>query len=361
MDQLVFPRGATLSNTIGAIQIGLPLSAFLFGILTLQVYYYFENHKGDGNSLRWLVRAIWFLELVDTVFLIGTVYRLSVTAFRQVDEVPGASYPSYITFHCPKLLIAALLISGCSNSAVQLVFTHQIHRLLRSWELTTLCTLLVGFQMALISLQGFYTTRAASILDFAEDHKAIILATFGVTIVLDFIIVSSLWSREMRKERSISQMTFQHLSYLVGGTGVAQCVIGLAALITLSIMRGNYVWLALRLFATEVYANSLMLWMNGRRPGDEPCPAGGVTSFIRSNTVCLNRPPMKVEGIHVETTNITETNAKDNRDTNSIATLEGGIIENKHPFSSIFETHEGSNTDSPTTEPNIPELDAGAV
>jgi hypothetical protein len=55
MDQLVFPPGATLANTIGAIQIGLPLSAFLFGILTLQVYYYFENHRGDANSLRWLV------------------------------------------------------------------------------------------------------------------------------------------------------------------------------------------------------------------------------------------------------------------------------------------------------------------
>ena len=44
-----------VSTTLGVIQNSNSVSVFLFGVLTLQVYYYFEHHSGDGPYIKGLV------------------------------------------------------------------------------------------------------------------------------------------------------------------------------------------------------------------------------------------------------------------------------------------------------------------
>jgi len=46
------PPGVSLDATIGALQIGVYFNVFLFGILTLQGYYYLEHHEGDGLYIK---------------------------------------------------------------------------------------------------------------------------------------------------------------------------------------------------------------------------------------------------------------------------------------------------------------------
>lgn len=47
--------GATLGNTLGAFQIGVALSLVLFGIISLQVYYYFEHYENDVIHIKAMV------------------------------------------------------------------------------------------------------------------------------------------------------------------------------------------------------------------------------------------------------------------------------------------------------------------
>jgi hypothetical protein len=44
--------GATLGGTLGAYQIGTALSFFLFGVVTLQVYYYNEHYENDRLEVK---------------------------------------------------------------------------------------------------------------------------------------------------------------------------------------------------------------------------------------------------------------------------------------------------------------------
>jgi hypothetical protein len=44
--------GATLGGTLGAFQIGTALSFFLFGVVTLQVYYYNEHYESDRLEVK---------------------------------------------------------------------------------------------------------------------------------------------------------------------------------------------------------------------------------------------------------------------------------------------------------------------
>ena len=159
MDQLIFPAGTSLGNTLGALQVGLPLAIFMFGILTLQVYYYFENYQADSLCIRsavststsevmedvldseftctgshnlvrlahlndqyWYTNDIYLrvLELLDVTVLIATLYRLSVTLFRQSSEELGE--PTFLTSKFPWFLITALMISGSLNTSIQVGF-----------------------------------------------------------------------------------------------------------------------------------------------------------------------------------------------------------------------------------------------
>jgi hypothetical protein len=44
--------GASLANTLGAFEIGVAVSLFLFGIVSLQVYYYNEHYENDRLEIK---------------------------------------------------------------------------------------------------------------------------------------------------------------------------------------------------------------------------------------------------------------------------------------------------------------------
>ncbi|KAJ7923634.1 hypothetical protein B0H13DRAFT_2316345 [Mycena leptocephala] len=52
-----------LDSTLGAIQVGGVVSTYLFGIETLQAYYYFRKFRADSVWLKVMVAVVWLLEL----------------------------------------------------------------------------------------------------------------------------------------------------------------------------------------------------------------------------------------------------------------------------------------------------------
>lgn len=44
--------GITLDNTIGSLQLGASIGTGLFGVASIQVYYYYQHHLGDGVFVK---------------------------------------------------------------------------------------------------------------------------------------------------------------------------------------------------------------------------------------------------------------------------------------------------------------------
>ena len=55
MSAFQMPAGKTIDGTLGALQAGISLGIFFFGILSLQAYYYVEHHEGDGPYVKGFV------------------------------------------------------------------------------------------------------------------------------------------------------------------------------------------------------------------------------------------------------------------------------------------------------------------
>ncbi|KAJ3930516.1 MAG: hypothetical protein NXY57DRAFT_1011630 [Lentinula lateritia] len=60
----------------GMLEIGVVVSSILFGILTMQIYFYHKNFSEDPPWIKLgLVDGIWFIELIHTVCIAHEVYE----------------------------------------------------------------------------------------------------------------------------------------------------------------------------------------------------------------------------------------------------------------------------------------------
>ena len=50
--------GMSYDEYLGALQIGVAFGLSLFGVLYLQLYYYFEHHRSDGRYIKGLVSTL---------------------------------------------------------------------------------------------------------------------------------------------------------------------------------------------------------------------------------------------------------------------------------------------------------------
>ena len=57
----------TVGNTLGALAIGAMIAAYLFGIVTLQAYYYYQAFEKDIWKLKALVSTESTHVMVDTI------------------------------------------------------------------------------------------------------------------------------------------------------------------------------------------------------------------------------------------------------------------------------------------------------
>ena len=70
-----------LNNTIGAIEIGSLFGVFLFGIVTLQTFNYYDNYKEDGWGNKTLVCQLKYLLFDIADDLRGRIYLVSPSSF----------------------------------------------------------------------------------------------------------------------------------------------------------------------------------------------------------------------------------------------------------------------------------------
>ncbi|KAG6911428.1 hypothetical protein DXG01_016525 [Tephrocybe rancida] len=101
--------GEDLDSTLGAYEIGVMISIFLFGLLTVQTFTYYKKFPNDAWYLRTFVGVIWVLELAHTMLTAHSLYWLSVLKYGQQEFI----------FEFPPSLVPLLGLSGVIGPAVQ--------------------------------------------------------------------------------------------------------------------------------------------------------------------------------------------------------------------------------------------------
>ncbi|KAG2009429.1 hypothetical protein CC2G_012368 [Coprinopsis cinerea AmutBmut pab1-1] len=121
-------------KTIGALQIGTLFSAFLFGVVTLQLVKYYQNFKEDKLYLKILASAIWVLELAHTFCIAAEVYKATITNYGKPENL----FPF-------KFIGASTATGGALTFVAHTFFSFRVWRLLpRRWNMIGAVCLIVA-------------------------------------------------------------------------------------------------------------------------------------------------------------------------------------------------------------------------
>ncbi|KAJ3575315.1 hypothetical protein NP233_g1186 [Leucocoprinus birnbaumii] len=68
----------------GSLLVGGFLSQAVWGVSTLQVFFYFQNFEHDKNLLKWLVVGLWLTDTANQVLLMRTVFPVLILQYGRI-------------------------------------------------------------------------------------------------------------------------------------------------------------------------------------------------------------------------------------------------------------------------------------
>ncbi|KII83933.1 hypothetical protein PLICRDRAFT_179967 [Plicaturopsis crispa FD-325 SS-3] len=263
--------------SLGALEIGILISIFLFGMVTVQTYIYYRNFAEDPRWMKVMVASIWALELGHSIAVAHTLYIITVSDFGNTRNL---AYP-------PKSLFASSLLSGIITPVVQAFFAHRLHQISRKLWIAIVCWFLLFLRC--LSIIGLSTTGIISndLVAYEKKNGWLIVTVLTTGAAADIVISGSL-CYFLLKNRSQSFNEYVFALWTDGGTyqvnalcnstvvlidrlialtlqtSLLTCLTTLAMLICYLSMASNDAWIALYVVISRIFSNSLLASLNAR-------------------------------------------------------------------------------------------------
>ncbi|KAJ7864169.1 hypothetical protein B0H13DRAFT_2671278 [Mycena leptocephala] len=248
---------APLDSSNGALLIGVLVSTFFQGILSVQAYIYCESFPEDPLSLKALVRFVWTLDFVHLVLISQAMYYYLVTNWGNVAALALTTIE--LDLHLVFLSVATF--------TCQAYFLHRVWRFsnrnkLLTGVLTAGCTstLVLDLLLAAQTIAGRNSTKIAPSLKMES------IAVFSTGGANDLAIALVLCWYLQRSQSEFDCLSLLELSILPSPPDWSRG--NLLALGTLAAYVGSpdtFIWLAMYLSLGRMYTNALLATLNSRR------------------------------------------------------------------------------------------------
>ncbi|TFK67109.1 hypothetical protein BDN72DRAFT_843485 [Pluteus cervinus] len=253
----------SIISTIGALEIGVFMSTFLFGIATVQAYIYYRRFPKDGWLIKSLVGMIWVLELGHSICVSHGLFEMTLSQYK--SPRPGSDRDIEPSF------AIAVLFSGCIASLTQAYFACRLRVLSEKWAIPILFWIL-----ALARFVAWIYAGSVGIQDCMRfrngesDHldwqwPLVPLLAFGACV--DFIVAAMLFYHLYRTQREVLLNTARLLDKLIIWTiqnGFITSFAGVATCIALHVQPDSFVWIAVFMLLTRLFSNSFLASLNAR-------------------------------------------------------------------------------------------------
>ncbi|KAJ6458586.1 hypothetical protein C8R47DRAFT_148782 [Mycena vitilis] len=269
------PQPPPLDNSLGAVFIGLVLSCMLFGVSSLQVYYYYHYYPNDNRLHKVSVGILWILDTIHISLIIHASYHYGIRGFGQFAGL--------------------LVVVWCLAIAINVVIILMVQSLYayRVWLLGGYHRGVLGYLVAAVVLGGFGIGIALAYETYTVDSFSDLgritwasEASFAASTGID-VFISVAMCYYLRKSKGIENRLNSRLSMLMQYTlssGVLTSACSAACLFTLITMPNNLIFLALTYLLTRLYVNSFTAMMNAR----QRVQRHDDSTFVLSNHVSSN-------------------------------------------------------------------------
>ncbi|OJA15234.1 hypothetical protein AZE42_07980 [Rhizopogon vesiculosus] len=260
------PPLVSRNDTLGALQVGSWVMVFLFGVETIQTYYYFKRYPNDRLWLKLLVIWIWLEEIGHTTSVLTGMYLLTVSDFGEPGALRVETMPVGFAW--------SILFSGTVGPIVEAFFAHRMYVLSGQPDLPIIAFCLASARFVGSTIAASKVFGGISLDDFSTQWGWLNIACLSAGAGADIIITAG-QSYYLCREKSVSfGQTLKLLDRLLAYTIETGLVLSMSAVIILLLWGTNpynFWWFGIFLFYTEVFANCLMTVLNTRKVQGDVC------------------------------------------------------------------------------------------
>ncbi|KAI1781654.1 hypothetical protein LXA43DRAFT_1055489 [Ganoderma leucocontextum] len=246
-------------DLFGALYIQAFIASILYGITTLQAFFYSQTYRKDPVFLKCYVAIVWILETVHTAFCIQFAYAYLVRNFGDFEYFMTINWG-----------IGGMLICGTLTALmVQAFYVRRVYILSNcNMYLTAFITFFMlsifGFAVMFVTLTWMYPTWMGLKMHIPPGTTALSLIS-AVTVDVS-IVVTLMWIL-IRKRHGIPENTKTAvdwiLLYLVN-TGALTAACRIISVILYTTQKDNLAFLGVQEIQGKLYANSFLGSLNTR-------------------------------------------------------------------------------------------------
>jgi hypothetical protein len=244
------------NGTVGAVEIGVMISNFLFGLATVQTFSYYKKFPKDPWQMKSFVGVLWILELAHSMLTSHTIYWTTVIEYgntKALNLIPGS-------------LIGAVVLSGIIGPAIQAFFAHRVRRLSHKWIIPVVCWFLCvirSISLIAVAVTSYYSP---TLKFFKETYQWLLATSLAVSTAVDVLIAASLcyylWHQRDTKFARTRRVVDQLIKWSIQ-TGLLTSIATVVMLI-LFVAVANHAWLSMFCVISKLFSNSLMASLNAR-------------------------------------------------------------------------------------------------
>lgn len=248
---------AVIDSTFGAYLIGVVISAVLYGVTCVQVWYYYVSYPTDP----WHIKS-----LVFAVFASDTVHQALVTHSAYIYLVSDITNPAGLQ-DLVWSLIVEVLFNAITAFLVQCFLSMRVYRL--SNKSIPVTVIVMSSVIAEFVLSITYVAKALPIQTFAGllELKGISSAVNATTAASDVLIAGCVCFLLQKSRTGFrrSDTMINKLMLFSLNTGLLTGIFAVASLISISVWPDAFIYIAFYFCVGRLYCNSLLATLNARR------------------------------------------------------------------------------------------------
>ncbi|KAJ4490502.1 hypothetical protein J3R30DRAFT_3422234 [Lentinula aciculospora] len=245
-----------LDNTMGAMLLGILVSAVLYGISLVQTFFYFNRYHNDAWYLKSLVAATVFFDTLHLCFIVHTIYFYLVSRYYDNEQL------NYMVWS----VLAEAIPTGFTGALVQTFYTVRVWRLSKKNHILAVAIMSIVFAQTacgtawvIISLQLSTFQQLLGISSWTMSINALSTAA-------DVIIAASLCFllAQSRTGFKHSDTVINKLILFGVNTGLATSICAIASLVSLIASPNTLLYAPFYFCIGRLYSNSLLATLNAR-------------------------------------------------------------------------------------------------
>ncbi|KAF7440113.1 hypothetical protein PC9H_000457 [Pleurotus ostreatus] len=265
-----------IDNTMGAALIGCILAAALYGVSTVQTFFYFTHYSRDPWYTQQIVLAVWVFDTLHQALITHTVYHYVISNYfnpTALGNMIWQEYPgmlpvgfSFIDPCIDEFSQLEVLVNGFIGLIVQSYLMHRIWRLSgkKIWPLILIGPFIVGeFMCSLV-----FTILSLQMTTFAEltslkglSMSVNVLAAAG-DLLISICLVLMLHKRRTGFKKS--NTIISRLIIFTINTGLLTTMCAIASLISILVWDTTLIYVSFFFCIGRFYANTLLATLNAR-------------------------------------------------------------------------------------------------